>query len=89
MCRACGCGAHGGAARVELLLAGCGADTARAAERALLGLPGVLYAHVHAREGRAWVDCVPERTDAAAMAAALAPLGIAAEEADGAARRGA
>jgi hypothetical protein len=38
------------------------AESAQAMEKELLGLPGVLYVHIHAHDGETTVDYNPEKT---------------------------
>ncbi|WP_295159945.1 hypothetical protein [Selenomonas sp. AE3005] len=63
MCKECGCGHEGGAnTRLQFIVHGYTEESAQAMEKELLGLPGVLYVHIHAHDGETTVDYNPEKT---------------------------
>ncbi len=62
MCKECGCGSTGGNTRLQFIAKGYTEDNAKEVEKALLGLPGVLYVHIHAHEGETTVDYNPAKT---------------------------
>ena len=62
MCKECGCGETNGNTRLQFNAKGYTEDSAKAVEKALLGLPGVLFVHIHAHDGETTVDYNPAKT---------------------------
>ena len=62
MCKECGCGQTNGNTRLQFNAKGYTEDSAKAVEKALLGLPGVLFVHIHAHDGETTIDYNPSRT---------------------------
>ena len=62
MCKECGCGETNGNTRLQFLVKGYTEDGAKEVEKTLLGLPGVLYGHIHWHEGETTVDYSPAKT---------------------------
>ncbi len=57
MCKECGCGHEGGAnTRLQFIVHGYTEEIAQEVEKELLGMPGVLYVHIHAHDGETTVD---------------------------------
>ena len=51
MCKECGCGETNGNNRLQFIVDGYTDENAKDVEKTLLGLPGVLYVHIHPHEG--------------------------------------
>ena len=62
MCKECGCGATGGNTRLQFTVEGYTENSAKAMEKHLLGMPGVMYVHIHAHDGETTVDYAPSKT---------------------------
>ena len=62
MCKECGCGETNGNTRLQLTVKGYTEESAKEVEKALLGLPGVLFVHIHAHDGETTVDYSPAKT---------------------------
>lgn len=62
MCADCGCGSTNGNTRLQFVVNGYTEDSAKEVEKTLLGLPGVLYVHIHAHDGETTVDYAPAKT---------------------------
>ena len=62
MCKECGCGETNGNTRLQFTVNGYTEASAKDAEKALLGLLGVLYVHIHAHDGETTVDYSPKKT---------------------------
>ncbi len=62
MCAECGCGQLNGNTRLQFNVNGYTDENAKAVEKELLGLPGVLYVHIHAHEGETTIDYSPAKT---------------------------
>ncbi len=62
MCKECGCGETNGNTRLQFTVKGCTEESAKEVEKALLGLPGVLFVHIHAHDGETTVDYSPAKT---------------------------
>ena len=62
MCKECGCGATGGNSRLQFTVDGYTEDSAKEVEKNLLGLPGVMYVHIHAHDGETTIDYDPKKT---------------------------
>ena len=62
MCKECGCGETNGNTRLQFTVKGYTEESAKEVEKALLGLPGVLFVHIHAQDGETTVDYSPAKT---------------------------
>lgn len=62
MCKECGCGETNGNTRLQFTVKGYTEESAKEVEKALLGLPGVLFVHIHAHDGEMTVDYSPAKT---------------------------
>lgn len=62
MCKECGCGGTNGNTRLQFTVKGYTEESAKEVEKALLGLPGVLFVHIHAHDGETTVDYSPAKT---------------------------
>ena len=62
MCKECGCGETNGNTRLQFTVIGYTEENAKEVEKALLGLPGVLFVHIHAHDGETTVDYSPAKT---------------------------
>ena len=62
MCKECGCGETHGNTRLQFTVKGYTEESAKEVEKALLGLPGVLFVHIHAHDGETTVDYSPAKT---------------------------
>lgn len=62
MCKECGCGETNGNTRLQFTVKGYTEESAKDVEKALLGLPGVLFVHIHAHDGETTVDYSPAKT---------------------------
>ncbi len=62
MCKECGCGETNGNTRLQFTVTGYTEENAEEVEKALLGLPGVLFVHIHAHDGETTVDYSPAKT---------------------------
>lgn len=62
MCKECGCGETNGNTRFQFTVKGYTEESAKEVEKALLGLPGVLFVHIHAHDGETTVDYSPAKT---------------------------
>ena len=62
MCKECGCGETNGNTRLQFTVKGYTEESAKEVEKALLGLPGVLFVHIHAHDGETTVDYSPTKT---------------------------
>ena len=62
MCKECGCGEANGNTRMQFTVHGYTEDSAKECEKALLGLPGVMYVHIHAHDGETTIDYAPSKT---------------------------
>ena len=62
MCKECGCGQTNGNTRLQFNAKGYTEDSAKDVEKALLGLPGVLFVHIHAHDGETTIDYSPAKT---------------------------
>jgi len=51
MCKECGCGLAESTTHLQFFVKGYTEENAAAVEKALLGLPGVLYVHIHTHDG--------------------------------------
>ena len=62
MCKECGCGENSGNNRLQFNAKGYTEENAKTIEKSLLGLPGVLYVHIHTHDGETTIDYNPEKT---------------------------
>ena len=62
MCKECGCGETNGNTRLQFFVKGYTDENAKEVEKALLGLPGVMFVHIHAHDGETVVDYAPAKT---------------------------
>lgn len=62
MCKECGCGAGAGVTRLQFTANGYTPDSAKSVEKNLLGMPGVMYVHIHAHDGETTIDYNPGKT---------------------------
>ncbi len=62
MCKDCGCGETNGNTRLQFSAVGYTEDNAKKIEETLLGLPGVLYVHIHTHDGETTIDYDPKKT---------------------------
>lgn len=62
MCMECGCGQNNGNTRLQFNAKGYTDESAKTVEKNLLGLPGVMYVHIHAHDGETTIDYNPAKT---------------------------
>ena len=62
MCKECGCGQANGNTRLQFQVKGYAGDNVHDVEKTLLGMPGVMYVHIHADEGATTIDYNPAKT---------------------------
>lgn len=62
MCKECGCGETNGNTRLQFTVNGYTEETAKEVEKALYGLAGVLFVHIHAHDGETTIDYAPGKT---------------------------
>ena len=62
MCKECGCGQTNGNTRLQVQVTGYAEENVHEVEKALLGMPGVMYVHIHADEGATTIDYNPAKT---------------------------
>ena len=62
MCQECGCGQTNGNARLQFITTGYTEDNAKAVEKELLGMAGVMYVHIHTHDGETTIDYDPKKT---------------------------
>ena len=62
MCKECGCGENNGNTRLQFNADGYNAENVKTVERSLLGLPGVMYVHIHEHDGETTIDYNPKKT---------------------------
>ena len=62
MCKECGCGETNRNTRLQFTVEGYTEELAKDVEKALFGLPGVLFVHIHAHDGETTVDYAPKKT---------------------------
>lgn len=62
MCMECGCGENNGNTRLQFTAEGYTEESAKVVEKNLLGLPGVMYVHIHAHDGETTIDYSPKKT---------------------------
>ena len=61
MCAECGCGNNNGNTRLQFTADGYSDESAKVIEKKLLGLPGVMYVHIHAHDGETTIDYSPKK----------------------------
>ncbi len=76
MCKECGCGASGNNTRLQFIVSGYTEDSAKAMEKKLLGMAGVMYVHIHAHDGETTVDYSPAKTKLTQIVAAFEEEGL-------------
>ena len=62
MCKECGCGENNGNTHLQFNANGYTNESAEIIERSLLGLPGVMYVHIHAHDGETTIDYNPKKS---------------------------
>ena len=62
MCAECGCGQTNGNTRLQFFAKGYTEENAKEIEKSLLGLPGVMFVHIHAHDGETVIDYAPSKT---------------------------
>lgn len=62
MCKECGCGEGLSNNRLQFNAKGYTEESAKVVEKNLLGLPGVMYVHIHAHDGETTIDYDPQKT---------------------------
>ena len=67
MCKECGCGENNGNTRLRFTAEGYDENNAKTIEENLLGLPGVLYVHIHTHDGETTIDYDPKKTKLTAI----------------------
>lgn len=78
MCAECGCGSTGNT-HLEFMVKGYNDENSKAAEKALLGLPGVLHVHIHAHNGETFIDYAAGKTKLSAIIGVFENLGLEAD----------
>ena len=76
MCKECGCGAANGNTRLQFTVAGYTEESAAEAEKELLGMPGVMYVHIHAHDGETTIDYSPSKTKLTELLAVFERRGL-------------
>ena len=79
MCKECGCGLAESTTHLQFFVKGYTEENAAAVEKALLGLPGVLYVHIHTHDGETTVDYTPAKTKLMEIARTIESHGLTAE----------
>ena len=79
MCKECGCGLSESTTHLQFFVKGDTAENAAAVEKALLGLAGVLYVHIHTHDGETTVDYDPAKTKMTELISTFAAHGLTAE----------
>ena len=67
MCKDCGCGETNGNTRLQFTAEGYNESNGKKIEETLLGLPGVLYVHIHTHDGETTIDYDPKKTKLSAI----------------------
>jgi len=76
MCIVCKCGSQSGNERITITIKGIKTSScAKTIEKTLLGMPGILYVHVHAYDGQTKIDYNPTRTTLEGIAHKLESVG--------------
>lgn len=79
MCKECGCGENNSTNRLQFNAKGYTEDTAKEVEKNLLGLPGVMYVHIHAHDGETTIDYDPKKTKLMEIITVFAKYNVLAE----------
>lgn len=79
MCKECGCGELNGNTRLQFVVKGYTEESAKECETELLGLPGVLFTHIHAHDGETTVIYAPKKTKLTAILAVFMKRGLEAD----------
>ena len=79
MCKECGCGNENGNTRLQFYATGYTEESAKAVERGLLGLPGVLYVHIHSHDGETTIDYDPKKTKLSGLLKVFEENGVVAD----------
>ena len=80
MCKDCGCGEIAeSTTHLQFFVKGYTVENAAAVEKALLGLAGVLYVHIHTHDGETTVDYDPAKTKMTQLISTFAAHGLTAE----------
>lgn len=80
MCKDCGCGElTESTTHIQFFVRGYTSENAAVVEKALLGLPGVLYVHIHTHDGETTVDYNPAKTKLTEIARTFEAHDLAAE----------
>ena len=79
MCKECGCGLAESTTQLQFFVKGYTVENAAAVEKALLGLAGVLYVHIHTHDGETTVDYDPAKTKMTELISTFAAHGLSAE----------
>ena len=76
MCAECGCGQTNGNTRLQFFAKGYTEESAKELEKSLLGLPGVMFVHIHAHDGETVIDYAPSKTKLTEILAAFRSRGL-------------
>lgn len=79
MCKDCGCGLAESTTHLQFFVKGYTEENTAAVEKALLGLPGVLYVHIHTHDGETTVDYDPAKTKLTELVGTFDAHGLSAE----------
>ena len=79
MCKECGCGETNGNTRLQFTAEGYTEDNAKAVEKNLLGLAGVLYVHIHTHDGETTIDYSPKKTKLSEILGVFEAAGVRAD----------
>ena len=79
MCKEGGCGLAESTTPLQFFVKGYTEENAAAVEKALLGLPGVLYVHIHTHDGETTVDYDPAKTKMTELVGTFSAHGLSAE----------
>ena len=76
MCKECGCGETNGNTRLQFTVNGYTEENAKAVEKSLYGLAGVLFVHIHTHDGETTVDYSPKKTKLTDILSVFAARGL-------------
>ncbi|MDQ0202380.1 hypothetical protein [Pectinatus haikarae] len=76
MCSTCGCSSHGQGTQIQFFVTGYDAKNSKAVEEKLLGLPGVLYVHIHTHDGETTINYDPAKTRLSELTAVFEQKGL-------------
>jgi heavy-metal-associated domain protein len=80
MCKDCGCGEIAeSTTHIQFFVRGYTEENAAVVQNALLGLPGVLYVHIHVHDGETTVDYSPAKTKLSEIARMFETHGLVAD----------